>query len=227
MSKLPAGSSKVDVAYEHIKGGIMRADYLPGHRLPLAALASDLGYSVVPVREAIRRLEAEGLATYEKNVGARVALVDEGQYTASMQVLGLLEGAATSKAAPYLTEQDLAAARAINDQMRDILEDFDPIAFTQKNREFHSILYTKCPNPRLVELVNTEWERLGNLRGSTFTFVPGRARESVAEHYRILDLITVGASEAEVERAARDHRKATLASYQLSAHQNTPATTSH
>jgi ribosome-binding protein aMBF1 (putative translation factor) len=64
-----------------------------------------------------------------------------------------------------------------------------------------------------MDLVGAEWERLGHLRDSTFSFVPGRARESVEEHARMLELIESGASTVEIERAARGHRQNTLASY--------------
>ena len=62
-------------------------------------------------------------------------------------------------------------------------------SFTALNQEFHAILFARCANPRMLELVNAEWSRLGHLRDSTFSFVPGRAAESVREHENILTLI--------------------------------------
>ena len=75
------------------------------------------------------------------------------------------------------------------------------------------MLFAACPNPRLLALVESEWVRLGHLRDSTFSFVPGRAQESVREHETLLDLIEAGAPLADIERAARGHRSATLAAY--------------
>ena len=63
----------------------------------------------------------------------------------------------------------------------------------------------KVPNPRMLELVEAEWARLGNLRDSTFSFVPGRAQESVHEHENIVRLIEQGAPLGEIEEAARRH----------------------
>lgn len=209
----PPAVSKAESAYQWIREKIISRELAPGHRLTLSTLATDLDMSVVPVREAIRRLEAEGLATFERNVGAKVAMVDESAYTQSMQCLGLLEGAATSKSAPYLTSEDLQEAKDLNAQLEALLEDFDPKAFTEINHRFHQKLCSACPNDRLLELVEAEWTRLGNLRESTFSFVPGRATESVAEHTGIIRLIETGASEQEIETAARSHRKATLSSY--------------
>lgn len=210
--------SKAESAYQWIREKIVGQEFAPGHRLTLSSLAAELEMSVVPVREAIRRLEAEGLATFERNVGARVAMVDQSAYTHSMQVLGLLEGRATAHSAPYLSAQKLEQARELNTQMEALLEDFDPKAFTELNYRFHQILCSACPNDRLLELVAIEWDRLSHLRESTFSFVPARAQESVSEHNRMLSLIESGAKEQEIEAVARQHRQATLSSYLKSTH---------
>lgn len=208
-----AAPSKAQTAYQWIKQRIFDAEYTPGHRLVLATIAGELDMSVVPVREAIRQLEAEGLVTFEHNVGARVAMRDAGAYRDSMQTLGILEGAATALAAPAMDREGLEKARALNQRLAASLEDFDPHLFTQVNHEFHQVLFQHCPNARLTALVDSEWERLGHLRDSTFAFVPGRARESVAEHETILALIEQGAPTVQIERAAREHRTNTLTSY--------------
>lgn len=208
-----ASLSKAESAYQWIREKIVGQEFAPGHRLTLSTLAAELDMSVVPVREAIRRLEAEGLATFERNVGARVAMIDESAYTHSMQVLGLLEGAATARSAPHLSAEALQEAKELNDQLEALLDDFDPKAFTELNYRFHQTLCSACPNDRLLELVATEWDRLNHLRESTFSFIPGRAKESVAEHAQILSLIEAGADIEAIEAAARSHRKATLSSY--------------
>lgn len=205
--------SKSRAAYDWVKAKIARREYTPGYRLVLGSIAAELDMSVVPVREALRQLEAEGLVTFERNVGARVSMVDESQYAFSMQTLAILEGSATALAARALTADDLRRARDINDRMVASLDHFDPGAFTALNHEFHSTLYAPCPNARLLDLVNAEWGRLGNLRNSTFAFVPGRAQESVREHEGIVGLIESGAPLDEIESAARRHRSATLDAY--------------
>jgi DNA-binding GntR family transcriptional regulator len=205
--------SKSQAAYDWVKVKISQREYTPGYRLVLGAIAAQLDMSVVPVREALRQLEAEGLVTFERNVGARVSMADESQYAFSMQTLAVLEGVATALAARTLTADDLRQAREINDRMVASLDHFDPGAFTALNHEFHAILYGPCPNARLLDLVNAEWARLGNLRNSTFAFVPGRAQDSVREHEEIVTLIVAGAPLDEIETAARQHRSATLAAY--------------
>ncbi|MEU6263548.1 GntR family transcriptional regulator [Saccharopolyspora shandongensis] len=209
----PAGrvaTSKSQLAYEWLHDRIVSHRFTPGYRLVLSQIAGELGISVVPVREAIRRLEAEGLVTFEKNIGAQVALVDEGEYVTTMQTLAVVEGAATGFSAPLLTADDLTRARAVNQRMRESLEHFDPRRFTELNEEFHAVLFARCPNEHITDLVRRGWSRLRMLRDSTFSFVPGRAVESVAEHDHLVALIENGADPIEIELAARRHRTATL-----------------
>ena len=213
MTQGTSAASKSQQAYDWLKDRIADREYAPGYRLVLAAIATELDMSVVPVREAIRRLEAEGLVTFERNVGAHVAMIDDSQYRHSMETLAVLEGAATALAARRLTEADLRRARQINRRLVQTLDRFEPRAFTALNQEFHAILFGPCPNPRLLDLVTVEWARLGQLRDSTFSFVPGRAQESVREHEDIVDLIEAGAPLPDIESAARQHRSATLTAY--------------
>lgn len=210
--------SKSQQAYHWVKERIASQEFTPGYRLVLGSIASELDMSVVPVREAIRQLEAEGLVMFERNVGARVSMVDDTQYRHSMQALSILEGTATALAARRLEIDDIRRARAINDLMVETLDHFDPRAFTRLNQEFHAALFEKCPNPRMLELVHSEWARLGHLRDSTFSFVPGRAQESVREHETILQLIESSAPLGEIEKAARRHRSATLDAYMIHEH---------
>ncbi|HEX3784497.1 MAG TPA: GntR family transcriptional regulator [Pseudonocardiaceae bacterium] len=203
-------SNKAQLAYEFVKQHITSGRYTPGYRLVLATIAAELGVSVVPVREAIRRLEAERLVTFERNVGAHVAMLDEREYLYTMQTLALVEGYATALSAPLLTPDQVRRAREVNERMRESLTHFQPHEFTRQNFEFHSVLFECCPNPHILDLVHRGWNRLANLRDSTFSFVPGRAHESVEEHEQILHLIEQGAKATTVEHAAREHRTQTL-----------------
>ncbi len=202
--------SKSQLAYRYVRERIDDGRFVPGYRLVLGAIAKELGVSVVPVREAIRLLEAEGLVTFERNVGAQVALLEEAEYLYTMQTLALVEGAATALAAPLLAPDHIARARAINARMIECLDHFEPLLFTELNLEFHSVLFEGCPNPHILDLVHRGWSRLKVLRDSSFSFVPGRARESVAEHEALLQLIESGADPIDIEHAARRHRTATL-----------------
>jgi DNA-binding GntR family transcriptional regulator len=205
--------SKSEQAYQAVKARIVEGAYTPGYRLVLGSIAKDLGFSVVPVREAIRRLEAEGLVTFERNVGATVAGIDPTEYLYTMQTLSIVEGAATALSTPLIDQAAIARARAVNEEMRECLDHFDPVRFTRLNQDFHSVLFEHCPNPHILDLVHRGWNRLASLRSSTFRFVPGRARDSVEEHENLLRLIETGADADTIEKAARRHRTATLDAY--------------
>ncbi|MDR7303621.1 GntR family transcriptional regulator [Haloactinomyces albus] len=209
----PERLSKSQRAYQTIKSRITEGDYGPGHRLVLGRLARELEVSPVPIREAIRLLEAEGFVEFERNVGAQVSAINPVEYAHTMEMLAIVEGAATGLAAPHITAEVLATATEINDRMRTTLRDFDPRGFTHLNHEFHEALFTPCPNPYLLDMVRRGWTRLASIRESSFSFVPGRAEESVAEHDRLLELLRGGADPAEVEQAARAHRTATMTAF--------------
>ncbi|MDO5051578.1 MAG: GntR family transcriptional regulator [Pseudoclavibacter sp.] len=212
-----AAPSKAQRAYEHIRDRIASGAYAPGARLVLDQIARELEVSPVPVREAVRRLEAEGLVGYERNIGPHVALADGELYASTMETLGLVEGYATAISAPLLGPQELDRAREVNEQMRTALRDFDPARFTRLNQRFHEVLFTPCPNEHVLELVHRGWRRLASMRESSFGFAPGRAAESVEEHERILRLVASGADAQEIELAAREHRLNTLRAVQAAA----------
>jgi DNA-binding GntR family transcriptional regulator len=211
-------SSKSERAYTYIRERIVDHRYSPGYRLVLGTIAADLGMSVVPVREAIRRLEAESYVTFEHNVGARVALADETEYMYAMQTLGLVEGSATALSADLLTDADLDRAVEINERMRRLLDDFDAHEFTRLNEQFHAVLFERCPNPHILGLVHRGWGRLRSVRDSTFAFVPQRASHSVDEHAEIVRLIREGADPLEIELGARRHRWRTLDAFLAARH---------
>ncbi|EME56960.1 transcriptional regulator [Amycolatopsis decaplanina DSM 44594] len=206
-------TSKSELAYGWLRERIARHEYGPGYRLVLAEIAGALDMSVVPVREAIRRLEAERLVTFERNVGARVAMVDQNEYVHAMQTLGVVEGVATALSAPGLTEEDIAKARRVNERMITLLDHFDAHEFTALNQQFHALLFECCPNPQILDLVHQGWTRLSGLRDSTFAFVPDRAHRSVEEHEEILRLISEKADPLDIEFAARNHRWATMQAF--------------
>lgn len=205
-----AGLSKSQRSYAYIRDRINDGRYVPGFRLVLGQIAKELDVSVVPVREAIRLLEAEGLVTFERNVGAQVAMIKETEYLHTMQTLSVVEGAATALSAPFITPAHIARARAINERMIACLDDFDPHSFTALNLEFHSVLFEECPNPHILDLVHRGWNRMNVLRDSSFSFVPGRARASVDEHEGLLQMLEADATPLDIELAARAHRTATL-----------------
>src|SRR5207245_8580145 len=106
--------NKHEQAYSIIRERIFNGTYVAGYRLVIDRLARELGISPVPIREAIRRLEAEGWVEYRPNAGAQVASADASKYEEDMTVLALLEGYATALASKYLDGESVKCLRELN-----------------------------------------------------------------------------------------------------------------
>lgn len=206
---VPMSTSRVELAYATIRERITSGIYGPGYRLVLDELAREIGSSPVPVREAIRRLEAEGYVDFRRHVGARVASFDEHELAQAVQVVAVLEGYATALAAPHLRRADIAKARKLNDRMAAALADLDAVRFAALDRDFHAVCYSRCPNAQVLTLLESQWARLDTARRSTAAVVAGRARTMVTEHGELLDLVGGGAPADLIEQLARAHQLST------------------
>jgi len=201
---------KARLAYDYLNERISDGTFPPGYRLVLGSIANQIGVSTVPVREAIRMLEAEGAVTFERNVGAQVSGLNPELFSQTLESLAVLGGYATASAAPHMTPADLAEARQITESMRQAIDALDAVAFMDLNARFHRVLYRRCPNAHLLELVERTRLRLTQVRHSTLGFVPEHARASLAEHEQQIDLVESGAPGAEIEASIREHHLATL-----------------
>jgi len=201
-----APANKHELAYRLIRERIVAAVYQPGQRLIIDALARDLNMSQVPIREAIRRLQAEGWISYRHNSGPEVANIGLDQWQQTMELLAVLEGYATALAAEQLQPDDLAQLQHHADAMQHALEQFDLLGFSDSNRAFHRVIYARCPNPILVERISETQDQLDAMRGTLLPSVPQRGADSIAEHLKLIDLLTERASFQEIERYAREHK---------------------
>lgn len=208
-----APQTKQQMVYETIRDRIVRGTYGPGYRVVIDSLAAELGVSALPVREAIRRLEAEGLLVYRANVGAQVTPAEPVLFEEELTVVAVLEGYATALTAPLLTGKDVAELRAITDEMVAAMERLDVIAFGEHNHRFHQYIYDRCPNSSAIQVLREFDRRLDAIRRTVFVHIPYRGASSVAEHRRIIDLIESGASATKIEAAARAHKLATVESF--------------
>lgn len=205
-------TSKSGAVYTAIRQRIIDGRYTPGYRLTLSTLATEFGVSPVPVREAIRWLEAEGLVDYAHNKGAQVSDIDTAGYRESMETLALLEGMVTALSAPFLSTDQLELADAFNRRMEALTDApaFDSDAFRRLNGHFHSTLCSACPNTRMLQLMTAEAERVNIIRRPSPRFAVSWSQRSVHEHDEILTLIRSHASAKTIERAARKHKLVSL-----------------
>ncbi|GAA3880536.1 GntR family transcriptional regulator [Leifsonia kafniensis] len=202
--------SKAEQAYQILKERVMDGTYGPGKRLVIDQLTREYNISSVPWRESLRRLEAEGWVDFVQNAGAVVKTFDTESWERTMRLLARLGALATALSSEHLTPEDIAHARALNRDMGDALANFDPNRFGVLNRQFHELLWSKCDDARLNDLVESEWARLELIRRSAFWYAPGRALASLAEHDAILDLIEGGATQEMIETATRRHEINTI-----------------
>jgi DNA-binding GntR family transcriptional regulator len=207
-------TNKQERIYSILRERILAGTYGPGHRLVIAAIARELDVSPMPVREAIRRLEAEGWVVYRRNQGAEVAPVDDGSWSETMATLALLEGYATAVAAPHLSAADYKALRAINKKMLAALEDLNLVEVSKQNQLFHDTIVERCPNRYLKREVDIAADRLHSLRATVFPFIPTRGKVSVDEHEELLALMEAGKPARSIERFAREHKLHTLRAFE-------------
>jgi DNA-binding GntR family transcriptional regulator len=207
------GPTKQERVYATIRERILRGTYGPGYRVVIDSLAEEFAVSALPVREAIRRLEAEGLVVYRPNAGAQVTPADPAQFEQEMVVLAVLEGFATALAAPQLGETEIGQLRAINGQMVEAMEHLDSLTFGRLNQEFHALIHEHCPNASLVAMLHVVARRLDAIRRTVFVQIPYRGAASVAEHRALIDLLASQAPPDEIETAAREHKLHTVASF--------------
>lgn len=206
-------ATKTDVVYSTIKERIESGDYTPGYRLVIDALARELGLSPIPVREAIRRLEAEGLVRHSPHVSAEVTGIDPSQYAEILTVLARLEGWVTSAASPSLTSDDIAGLSNIAHEMNRALDENHLERYARLNRDFHTKIREKCPNQFLKETVEHTWSLLDRVRHNIFVLVPARARDSLQDHYQIIQSLREHAPSKVLEALVEQHQLRTLEAY--------------
>ncbi|WP_246031633.1 GntR family transcriptional regulator [Salibacterium salarium] len=201
-------------AYTVIKDRILDGTYAPGQRIILDQIAKEVGSSHIPVREAIRHLEADRLIEYRQNAGALVLSIDEKVYKQTLEMLAVLEGYATMLSLDYMNEEDIQQLTDINNEMKNALEEYDLKTFSELNKKFHFAIYSHCPNKLLYSNIKQSWEKLDTVRSAGFAYFPMRAPDSVKEHNQLIDLLRNPPTKDAVESFARQHKFNTLTAYE-------------
>ncbi len=201
--------NKQERTYEILRDRIHTGVYAPNARLNIDALARELGVSPIPVREALRRLEAQGWVQFKPNAGAVVSPVDATSWEQAMVALAVLEGAATAEAQRHLRASDFTRLRRL---AADMQGEQDPVRFGRLNRRLHEVIVTRCGNAWLLDLLRQTHDRLDLVRSTMFAYLPERAAEAAREHDRLIELLE-GGDPAELERYARWHKLQTVEAY--------------
>jgi len=188
-------------AYRFIRHAIQVQDFLPGDRLREVELAEKVGLSRTPIREALSRLESEGLVANDSIRGIVVAELDYSMITELYFMREVLEGTAARLAAQHASDVEISILEDISKQYEAAIGDNS--ALQLRNRQFHDTLYRCSHNRYLIKSLTTLHDTLMLLGSSTLTD-PVRVMETVAEHEAVINAIRAR-DPSEAEAMLRQH----------------------
>lgn len=180
------GAASARVA-DYLRQAILGGEIGPGERIRQEEVADRFGASRLPVREALRILEAEGLTEHEPNKGARVPKLSAHEVDVIYQMRERLEPLAISESIPHLTDEDLDRLEEIQERIE---ANGDLADFLALDREFHLLSYSGCPIDHLTGMVTRLWNSTQHYRRAFVALSgPGRMWVVNAEHRLLLDAI--------------------------------------
>ena len=195
--------TKADVVYQHLREQILDGHLAPGARITLAGLAAEFHTSQMPVREAVRRLDHEGLIEITPHTGMSVAALSTKETLEIFAIRPVLEGLAASMAAKNGGGALASRLDAINAEIAAAVQVADFARIADANWRFHQEILLAADNEYLARLLTELWTRSFRFRIG-FKLIPGRAQSAVGEHAAISEAIRRSdAKSAEV--AARRH----------------------
>lgn len=177
-----------DVVFNTLRQAILRGELKPGERLMEIQLANKLGVSRTPIREAIRKLELEGLVLMIPRKGAEVADISEKSLRDVLEVREALEELAVQLACDKITKEEIEDLKKAAEDFKKILKSRDITEIAEADVRFHDIIFMATDNQKLVQLLN-------NLREQMYRFrVEYLKNEEVhpqliAEHEKIIEHI--------------------------------------
>jgi len=195
-SVLPGYVSKTDMVAALIRQLIITGELPAGKQLRQRDLAQRFHVSQTPVREALRRLESEGLVVGDTHRGFTVVEPDDGPVEENFQIRAALESLGASLAAHKIDADGIGRLRDLNDQMRALGD--DDSRYADLNREFHFMVYEHAGSPLLLSLMRLLWASLHGGPPMSRTHA-----ESARQHDEILDALSAGDAAA---AAARTHQ---------------------
>lgn len=189
--------------YHYLRREILDNSYPPDAALPEKTLANQLQVSRVPVREALRRLAAEGLVTLRPRQGAFVSSLSPQQFLDAYRVREALEELAIKLALPNLTVKDIAQLGQLQSAMRQHAAANDADAFFAANRAFHALFVERSRNDYLKSIYFPLMDQMRRHVSSSLGLRGGLER-SIEEHQAILGAVRSGDA-AEAARLLREH----------------------
>ena len=184
--------------YLALRERILSNDIAPGTRLVMRDVANRYEASDIPVREALRMLERDGLVETTPYRGARVTTLTAKEVEETYFIRSHLESIATGLAAERIVDSELTQLDVLMGRMRVAVDAGDGPLFSDLNREFHRTIVAACGNDMLREMTMDIWQRHSGFQ-RVFRMVPGRIATSQAEHEGIMAALR----DRDAEAAAR------------------------
>lgn len=192
-----------DVVFNTLRKAILTGQLKPGERLMEVHLANRLGVSRTPIREAMRKLELEGLVIMVPRRGAEVAKITEKSLKDVLEVRRALDVLSAELACDRITEEEIHKLHEACREFAQTVESRDASAITKADVALHDIIIEATRNQRLQQLVNNLSEQMYRYR---FVYIKEESRHDnlVAEHLEIYESIASRDKER-AARAAREH----------------------
>lgn len=192
-----------DWVYEELKQAIVELRLAPGEALREAALADQLGVSKTPIREALTRLEQDGLVETTSFKGAAATVYSKRDLAELYELRELLEVHAARSAAAGMDEAAQARLRAICAECRSPGYETDTDRLAALLTEFDNVIFDQVANRRIRALIGNLQAHLARI-GKLTTGIPGRIGDSIAEHEKIVEAIFAGDPDR-AEQYIREH----------------------
>jgi len=208
--------SLVEVVYDNLRRAILEGRYKPGERLRLQEIAADNNASFIPVREALRLLEAGRLVEIIPNKGARVSAVSEADMLDAYSLRINLERLAVEKACALITDDELVEATLRFDEMMTAFEAGNVEVSSAAHRNFHLTLYKGARSPWLIHLVELLMSNTDRYRRLLTPARPSPLHLSEIRRQHLAILNAVKARDAALAgEELRQHLEDTQARYKL------------
>jgi DNA-binding GntR family transcriptional regulator len=186
--QVPEGhGTLVDLVYGALRDAIVHGRLAPGYRLREVPLSRRFNVSTTPVREAIRRLEREGLVVSAPRRGAIVSVLTTTQIISLYEIREVLECRAVRRAAEFAT--DFSRIESVLSAAQAVVHDSDQLQFNRLDIQFHRALSDLGGNSELAELAERVHRQIQAVRIRCSVYLPGRPVISQADHRNILDVV--------------------------------------
>ncbi len=202
-----------EVAYNVIRTAIIQGRLRPGQRLAETELAEKMGLSRTPIREALHKLELEGLVTTRPRRGTIVRELPLGEIEEIYVIRALLEGFAARLAARTIQSRDVKALERLLERMSRATGKGDVVEICTVNTRFHRALSAASKSARICNLIDTMRDQMWRFRLITMS-VPGRPQAVLEEHRKMVDAVRDRDGEL-AERLLYQHALSALASIKL------------